>query len=154
MQLRTLINNRYIVLAGRIIVGAVFIGGGVLKLLHPTSEFIQIVQQWQILPDPLSIWYATLLPWVEIIFGIFLVTGLWQRVSASIIGLCLLSFLIAIVINMVRGRTLGECGCFGGAFDFGKTFPELLARDIVLFLLDLYVISSTQKWLSLDKYFQ
>ncbi len=124
------------------IVGSVFIVAGVLKIIQPIDAFIAIGRQWNILPDPFLTWYIMALVWVEVITGLFLVLGLFTRFSAGVIALCLLSFVIGIIVNMVRGRTLGECGCFGGAFDFGKSFVELLVRDLILMGLTSIVIFS------------
>lgn len=151
-KLRTVLAHRYTGLSCRVIVGGVFIAAGLLKLSQPLDSFIEIGRQWNIIPDPFLTWYITALVWVELVFGLFLVLGLFTRFSASVIGLCLLSFMIGIVVNMIRGRTLGECGCFGGAFDFGKTFEELLLRDIALMAFTLILVFSKKSWLSLDNY--
>lgn len=151
-KLKALFQQGYIGILLRIIVGGVFIAAGLLKITEPIDSFIQIGRLWNILPDPWLTWYIMALPWVELIFGIFLVLGLFTRVSAGIIALCLLSFIIGIVINMIRGRTLGECGCFGGAFDFGKSFEQLLFRDLILMVFTLVIMCTKRTWLSLDNY--
>lgn len=146
------LNNQYLILGNRVVVGGVFIAAGAVKLFEPIEDFIAIGRQWEIIPDPLLTWYMTALPWVEFIFGILLLLGVLRRVSASIIGLTLVSFIIGIVTNMIRGRTLADCGCFGNAFEFGSSFGELLFRDSVLLILCVILIASTQSWLSVDGY--
>ncbi len=153
-KLQTLLNNKYLVIICRVVVGGIFILAGASKLVEPIAEFIAIGRSWDIIPDPLLTWYMTLLPWVELIFGIMLIVGIFTRVSAWVIFLCLLSFIIAISINMVRGRTLQDCGCFGSALHFGDTFAKILWRDFVLMAMTLILMFSRQTWLSLDKYFQ
>jgi uncharacterized membrane protein YphA (DoxX/SURF4 family) len=153
-QIQKLLNNKYLVVACRVIVGGIFVLAGITKLLEPIEEFIAIGRSWDIVPDPLLTWYMTLLPWVEVVFGILLLVGLFTRISAAVIALTILSFIIGITVNMMRGRTLEECGCFGGALDFGDSFQQLLWRDLVLMGMTLVLMCTKQTWLSLDKYFQ
>lgn len=150
--LKNFVSHRYVGIVCRLIVGGVFIAAGMLKITEPIESFIEIGRLWNIIPDPFLTWFMTALPWVELIFGVFVVLGMFTRFSASIIALCLLSFMIGIVVNMIRGRTLGECGCFGGAFDFGKSFTELLVRDVILMLFTLVIVFTKKTWLSLDNY--
>lgn len=153
-KLKTLLNNKYLVVVCRVVVGGIFILAGASKLVEPIAEFIAIGRSWDIIPDPFLTWYMTLLPWVELVFGIMLIAGLFTRISATVICLCLISFIIAITMNMARGRTLQDCGCFGSALHFGTSFAQILWRDFVLMAMTLILMFTRQTWLSLDKYFQ
>lgn len=153
-KIRTLINNKYLVVVSRLVVGGVFVFAGVTKIMEPIEDFIAIARGWDIVPDPLLTWYITALPWVEITFGMLLILGAFLRISSSIIGLTIVSFLIGIIVNMIRGRTLDECGCFGGGFEFGDTFSQLLWRDLFLMAVTLILIFTRQTWLSVDNYFK
>lgn len=153
-QIQKLLNNKYLIIVCRVVVGGIFILAGVSKLIEPIAEFIALGRSWDIIPDPLLTWYMTMLPWVELVFGIMLILGLFTRVSAAVIGLTILSFIIAITINMVRGRTLEDCGCFGSTLHFGDTFAQLLWRDLVLMAMALILTFTRQTWLSLDEYFK
>lgn len=51
------------------------------------------------LPEFLGQTYGFALPWVEIISGLLLLIGLYTRIAAVLIGLLLLSFLIAMGID-------------------------------------------------------
>lgn len=121
--------------------------------MQPTEEFTAIVRAWQILPEPIVTWYAIALPWVEFIAGITLLIGYWQRWSAVITALMLLSFLIAAGINVGRGLVLENCGCFGELLKLGDTFQELLWRDLILFVLTLCIVFAPPSWLSFDRRF-
>lgn len=152
-KLTQLINNQYVTVVSRLVVGGIFTYAGVIKVIEPIEDFIAIAHQWNIIPDPFLTWFITLLPWVELVFGVLLIIGAFTRVSAGVIGLTLLSFIIAILINMARGRTLEDCGCFGTAFEFGDTFGQLLFRDIILMILTLGLMYAKQTWLSVDALF-
>lgn len=153
-QILKLLNNKYLVVVCRVVLGGIFIFAGISKIIEPIAEFIALGRSWDIIPDPLLTWYMTLLPWVELIFGIMLILGLFTRLSAVVIGLTILSFIIAITINMVRGRTLEDCGCFGSALHFGDTFAQLLWRDLILMAMALVLTFTRQTWLSIDGYFK
>lgn len=152
MTLRTLVDHKLLNVVARVSVGGIFLVAGVIKLFEPIEDFIAIGRSWNIVPDPLLTWYMTALPWVEVVFGLAILVGVFTRVSAVITSLTLLSFLIGIVVNMMRGRTLGECGCFGGAFEFGDSFEQLLVRDLVLMAFSLVLVFSRQTWLTIDRW--
>lgn len=147
-----LVRNRYVIALSRLVVGGIFVLAGIAKLMEPIEDFITIGRQWDILPDPLLTWYVIALPWVELVFGILLILGVFTRISAAVLSLTLVSFIIAIVINMVRGRTLNECGCFGSILHFGSTFGQMLWRDAVLLLLSALAMQVKQPWLSVDRW--
>lgn len=90
-------------LLNRISLGVLFVLAGVRKLL-PTAEasvlgkmngFASDVARQAPLPEFLGKAYGYALPWTEILVGAMLVIGLLTRLSAVLIGLMLLSFIIA-----------------------------------------------------------
>ena len=139
-------------MVARLSVGGVFAAAGGIKLTEPIEDFIAIGHQWEILPDPFLTWYITALPWAEFIFGIMLIVGAFTRISAGMIALMTLSFVIGIVVNMARGKTLDDCGCFGGSFHFGDTFPQLLWRDLVIMALSVSMMFTRKVHWSVDSW--
>ena len=87
----------WVTLLLRIGIGGVFIAGGIGKLLEPREEFLGLVRAFEILPNGFDVVYATLLPWVELIAGVFILLGLFRRYAAGIVLLMLLSFFIALL---------------------------------------------------------
>lgn len=104
-------DNKYLVLALRIIVGGVFIWAGILKILDPL-EFAQSIRNYRIFPQSISFFLALALPWVEVISGSLLILGIFHRSSALLISSLLVLFLVLVVITMARGLDV-DCGCFG-----------------------------------------
>lgn len=140
-----IIQNDYFTLVFRIILGATFIFASLSKISAP-QEFVLTVREYQILFEPLATWYGYLLPWLELIFGVMLVVGLFTRFSVGIINVALLSFMIAILINIYRGASL-DCGCFGSEDPLGW---NTYFRDLVLFLMGIIIFLSTSHKFSID----
>ena len=93
----------FALLLNRLSLGVLFVLAGVRKLL-PAGEanmldkmngFASFVASQAPMPEFLGKAYGYALPWVEIIVGLMLAIGLLTRLSATLIGLMLLSFIIA-----------------------------------------------------------
>ena len=127
-------------LAARLILGGVFIYASIDKIIHPAA-FAEAVYNYQILPDTLITLTAMILPWLELILGIFLVLGLWLPGAALLINLLLVTFFGSLVFNLSRGLDI-HCGCFSTS----QQSPSLcmclyVIRDGIFFLLGLYLLS-------------
>ncbi|MFA6511617.1 MAG: MauE/DoxX family redox-associated membrane protein [Patescibacteria group bacterium] len=125
----------------RLAIGGVFIFSAVGKLLEPREEVLGAVRAFNLLPNPLDVWYATLLPWVELLAGMMMVLGLYRRYAAVALLLLLLSFFIAIEHARGSDDILAACGCFG-IFRIDETLEEILARDVILFLIAAWTLVS------------
>jgi putative oxidoreductase len=95
----------------RLIVGGVFITAGVLKILDPVT-FAADIGNYRLLPHEVVNLMAITLPWIEVVAGLLLVLGIWNRASALILTLLMIVFLIAIGQALARGLDI-RCGCFG-----------------------------------------
>jgi uncharacterized membrane protein YphA (DoxX/SURF4 family) len=127
-------------LAARLILGGVFIFSSLDKIIHPAA-FAEAVYNYQILPDTLITLTAMILPWLELILGIFLVLGLWLPGAALLINLLLVTFFGALVFNLARGLDI-NCGCFSTSQESTSLCMCLyVIRDVIFFLLGLYLFS-------------
>lgn len=110
-MLYELVANPALLLAVRVFLALVFATAALSKLGH-AEEFYGVVRNFRILPDGLSRLTALVLPVVELAVA----AGLLIRataVPAAIVGAALLTvFGMAIGINVLRGRTSIDCGCF------------------------------------------
>ena len=137
--------GRYGVAAGvlaRLVVGAVWVVAGVLKLPDP-NENVRAVRAYEILPESLVTVVGHGLPVLEILVGLCLLLGLFTRVAAAVSALLLVAFIVGISSAWARGLSI-DCGCFGGGA--GPTenaqakYPWELARDVGLLLLSVWLV--------------
>jgi uncharacterized membrane protein YphA (DoxX/SURF4 family) len=127
------LDHRLIKFSARLILGGVFIYASIDKITYP-KEFASIVTRYQILPEKLAIYFAFLLPWVELFLGIFVILGFFVRESAISLSFLVLVFMIAITIRSLAGP-IGNCGCFSiTPSGTSQSIAFLIFRD-VLFLL-------------------
>lgn len=133
-------------LLARLLVGGIFVYAAVGKLLAPIEEFEASIRTYGFLSDGLIRPFALITPWVELLAGFFVLLGFWRRWAAAVLSLMLLSFIIAITTNIIRGNLDIDCGCFG-TFSIGSSPYEALWKDIVLFALSLFLLFRKRwKW--------
>ena len=123
--------NKYLQLLLRIILGVVFIFAGIEKIADPAS-FAVAISNYRILPYELINIPAIAIPWIEICSGILIIYGKWIKENSAIISALLLLFNLLIIIALIRGLDI-ECGCFGtldaqkvGFMKLGENFLLLL----------------------------
>lgn len=135
----------------RILVGAVFAFAGFMKAIIPHQNVVYLIQQYELFPSALENQIGLILPWVELIAGIFLMLGLWIR--PTLIGLWLLSsiFIVVVFQAILRHLPIDSCGCFGDWMVF-KTQHILILDIVVWFLIRLMMhFPERIKEFSLDK---
>ena len=112
-----------------LIIGGTFIYAGVIKALDPIT-FANDIDNYKILPWPLTVRLAFYLPWLEILCGLAVILGLLYRGGLLILTALISIFIAASVIAKARGLDI-TCGCFGHASRYLSFFGHL-ALDFVL----------------------
>jgi len=130
-------------LAARLILGAVFMYASIDKILHPAA-FAKAVYNYAILPDALINLTAIVLPWLELVLGIFLVIGLFREGSVCIVTGLLVIFVGATIFNMARGLDI-YCGCFSASTEGTSNAPMVwyVIRDGFFLLPACYLLYHT-----------
>jgi putative oxidoreductase len=112
-----------------VIVGGVFVYAGAIKVLEPV-QFATDIDNYKILPWPISVGLAFYLPWLEILCGLALILRRLYLGGLSILTGLVAVFLIATIAAKVRGLDI-TCGCFGHASQ-NWNFPAHLALDLAI----------------------
>ena len=103
---------RQILLAIRVILGAVFVYGGYVKLRVPWALFGMAIDSYHLVPlrfiEPL----ARTIPWFEVALGLLLIFGWLLRISATTVSLTLAIFFAAMLHAFLNHQEI-NCGCFG-----------------------------------------
>lgn len=106
-------SNKYLLILSRFILGVVFIVASIEKIAFP-ELFALNIQAYKILPTSLVNISALIIPWMELICGIFLISGVFVGSSSVILSGLLVVFIILLFSALIRGLKI-DCGCFGSA---------------------------------------
>jgi uncharacterized membrane protein YphA (DoxX/SURF4 family) len=128
-----------------ILLGAVFVYASLDKIAQP-GEFARIVYRYRLAGPTASIGVmppnlvAVILPWLELLTGLLLVTGLWRREAAVLAGGMLVMFLGAVGYVMWNGIDVAHCGCFSVGGEGRGAGWSLIAGDLALLAAAVYVL--------------
>jgi uncharacterized membrane protein YphA (DoxX/SURF4 family) len=128
----------------RLILGIVFIYASIDKIFHP-GQFAEIIHNYQILPYLLINPTAIILPWLELILGVFLLIGIWLPGTVFLTNLLLAVFLGAMVFNLARGLDI-HCGCFSTTVDLGDAAAPMVwyaIRDSLFIIPGIFLLWHT-----------
>src|SRR6266516_6300976 len=120
-----------------LVIAVIFIYAGAVKVLDPV-QFANDIDNYKILPWPISVALAFYFPWLEIFCGLALVVRFLYRGALSILTALILTFTLATVAAKVRGLDI-TCGCFGHASQ-NWSFPAHLATNLILLAVVIFLL--------------
>ncbi len=130
-RMNSLINNRWVFLLLRVLIGGIFIYAGFTKTQSPL-QFADSIATFKVLPIGFINILAIGLPIFEIIAGMMLIAGWQLRAGALAILVLTTIFALALGQALIRGLEV-DCGCFGsGKPSLFKTWSAF-GRDLLLF---------------------
>jgi uncharacterized membrane protein YphA (DoxX/SURF4 family) len=144
--MRTIVDNDYLTILSRLLIGGMYIIASFYKIMEPTS-FAKSIWQYHLVPGPLINLMALILPWLELLIGLAIIVGLTYRAALLWANLLLIVFIVALSSTIVRGIDI-DCGCFkAGQSATGPAWQSLLFDlAAMLFSLQLW-FSRSKKWL-------
>ncbi len=147
------IKSLHLPLISRLILGVIFIYASYDKILNPAA-FSENIHNYHLTPVFVENLAALIIPWLELIIGVFLILGVFLEGSISItIGL-LVFFIVILTQAVIRGIDV-HCGCFKTAADAGTTDlrAELIKRIVedFLYLGMAFIVKFRRKFTNLDK---
>jgi uncharacterized membrane protein YphA (DoxX/SURF4 family) len=143
-----LLANPWLTIRVQIALGVIFVAAALPKIVDPPS-FAHMIYNYHLVPRALINLMALVMPWIELLCGLALVLGIWQGTARSIVGALLITFVLAIAINLARGNAI-DCGCFDVSAA-GKTSQARLAdmRWVILRDLGMLLMVGQLWWASL-----
>ncbi len=119
------------------LLAVIFLAAGVSKL-RALDTFEGVVYNFRLLPESAVRPAAYALPVVELIAAMALLNPMSRTYAAWVIAALLGVFMLAIVINLLRGRREIDCGCFSSELKQNLSW-WLVLRNVVLGGLALWV---------------
>jgi putative oxidoreductase len=148
--MRAHLTHPWLTIRVQLALGAIFIAAALPKIADPPS-FAHMIYNYRILPGGLINISALVMPWVELLAGLALVIGVWKRPARWLIAAMLVTFIIAISINLLRDNAI-DCGCFDVS-SAGKTHEErikdmwlVIVRDIGMLLMVAQLAWAEKVW--------
>ena len=122
------------------VIAGIFIYAGALKGLDPV-QFASDIDNYKILPWPISVALAFYLPWLEIFCALGLMFRFLYRGALSILTTLIVVFTLATIAAKVRGLDI-TCGCFGHASQHWSFASHLATNLTILAALFVLVFSN------------
>ena len=125
-------------------VGGIFVYASLSKIEDPRA-FAKIIYHYQVIGPSASFGFvpanllAVALPWIELVAGVLLITGLWRREAAVVTAVMLVVFVVAVASTLVRGIDIQNCGCFALDESGRAAGWKLIAGDLALLAAALVV---------------
>ena len=142
--MKSLLASPWLTIRVQLALGVIFIVAALPKIVDPPS-FAHMIYNYRIVPGSLVNLSALTMPWIELLCGVALVLGIWRGTARTMIAAMLVTFIIAISINLARGNAI-DCGCFDVSAA-GKSVEERLADMRFVIFRDLGMLLMTaQLW--------
>ncbi len=140
-------SSRLFWLAVRIFIGGVFAYAGFMKLIEPRANFEAALMNYPLIPSHLIPFTAGVIPWIEWIFGMFLIVGYLPVISTLVILVLTLGFMAAIATGpLLTGKAMESCGCFGTRGIKMDIRTEFLIDAVMLFFGTLMFFKKQFPW--------
>ena len=119
----------------RLVLAGVFLTAAAPKL-HDPAAFAAAIANYQAFPDATVNLIATVVPALELLGALALLTP-WRRGGALLLASLLLGFTVLLAVSLARGLDL-SCGCFGTSSE--PVSPLHLLRNVGLLALVALVL--------------
>lgn len=143
-----LANMSIVIALARILLGLLLIVTGALKVGH-ASDLATAIAGFRLLPGIVVAPMALVLPFLELMLGLYLVLGLFTRTTALLAAAQFLVYAAAIASAIVRDIP-ANCGCFGPNDVATADWPHV-AFDLTLAAVAAFIAYGAPGALALDR---
>jgi len=143
---RGLIDNDWLTLISRLLIGGMFIIASFYKVIEPAS-FARSILYYHMVPGQLVNLMALVLPWLELLIGAGLIFGCTYRGSVWWANILLGVFIVALASTIARNLDI-ECGCFKAGEKASNEAWSSLIFDLAAMVFSLQLLfSRSRKWM-------
>lgn len=139
------------VLVLRLLVGGLLLVAGILKIGH-APDLAAAIAGFRLLPAAVIGPLALALPFLEVLFGLYLILGLFTRIAGIIACIQFLIYSAAVASAVVR-HIPANCGCFGPADAAVADWPHV-AFDLLLALACAFIAYGAPGAYAVDRRFR
>lgn len=135
--MKRVLSHPAVLLGSRFVLGMVFIVAAVEKISQPEG-FATAIEAYEMTPVAVVNILAVVLPWLELICGLFLIGGVYVRGGSAVLAGLLVLFIVAISAAILRGLNI-NCGCYGASGGTPVGWNKVL-EDVGLLVLAWHLI--------------
>jgi uncharacterized membrane protein YphA (DoxX/SURF4 family) len=151
---KSLTGNAWVGLAFRLVLAAVLIYAGVMKVFEPDGARNAILA-YRMFDAGFATFLGWALPIGEIVVGMLLLVGLFVRWAGLATSLLMIAFVLGIASVWMRGYNI-DCGCFGGGGDItgeGKNwrYASEILRDLLFTGMGVWLVAWPVTALGLER---
>ena len=135
-----------VLLLVRVVLGGILVYASWHKIADP-PDFAKIIYHYRLFPESSIHMLAVFVPWIELVAGLALITGIGLRGGALMAAVFFAFFIVALSYNLAR-ECPTICGCFdthesGLGLSDSQKFAKMrseIGLDCCLVLAALYVL--------------
>jgi CRP-like cAMP-binding protein/uncharacterized membrane protein YphA (DoxX/SURF4 family)/rhodanese-related sulfurtransferase len=121
----------------RVLLGVIFIQFALSKIMRPAVFALNVVDYAMMPAWGVNLW-ALVLPWAELVAGLFLILGIRTRAAATIIGGMNIIFIVGL-INAIFLQLPINCGCVGEAGEPVNWWKVLKNTGMLVMALQIFL---------------
>jgi uncharacterized membrane protein YphA (DoxX/SURF4 family) len=137
-----------IVTPARLLLGLVLVVAGALKIGH-APELAGAIAGFRLIAPAVIAPLAVILPWFEVVLGLYLVAGLFTRLAAIVAAVQFVIYAAAIASAVLR-HIPANCGCFGPGDAAVADWPHV-GFDLALAAVACIIAAGAPGALALDR---
>ena len=130
----------------RVVLGGILVYASWHKIADP-PDFAKIIYNYRLFPESSIHMLAVFVPWIELVAGLALISGIWLRGGALMAAVFFSFFIVALSYNLAR-ECPTICGCFdthesGLDLTIAQKFAKMrteIGLDCCLVVAALYVL--------------